>query len=213
MTDPSASRMRAGYRCSSGASLTTWLWSETEKNEIEARSLASEERSQRGFIVSSRSIRRSEVRRHRMDIRCRTRDVIQERLLRHPVVALGVEEGHVTLVSPEDMHQGPWNLLFEARCQSTVERSRSAPTRQHERTPTAASRCLTDGPHGGFADSKTQVPDVGADAEIRLHDWLRYPSSADHCSSRWGASPRTNRSMALANPSSVLDDVTNMAAR
>ena len=50
-------------------------------------------------------------------IRRGTRDVIQERLFRHPVVALGVEEGHVTLVSPEHMYQGPWNLLFEARCQ------------------------------------------------------------------------------------------------
>ena len=83
---------------------------EAQMDELEARPVRAKIASQDSFMLLCGIVRRGEVHRHRMDVRGRTRDVVEERVLRHPVVALRVVSWQVALIAPEHMHVVPEDL-------------------------------------------------------------------------------------------------------
>src|SRR5690349_7118602 len=107
------------------------LRSESEEQQVEYRGLTGEMTLQRRFIISSGRLGTRDVRRHWMDIRRWTRNMIKERFLRHQKVTVCIVRRNIPLVSPEHVHIRPWDLFSKPRRQQTVERSRRAPARQH----------------------------------------------------------------------------------
>src|SRR6185312_9901587 len=96
------------------------LFSKSEKNQVEVRPvlvrpILGEIAPERLLILTRGNFGIRKFRRHWMHILSRTRDHIQQSLSSHAVVALWVGKRHVTLVSPENVHICPWDLVSKSR--------------------------------------------------------------------------------------------------
>ena len=113
---------------------------DTEQHDIENRRHAGEEAGHRSFVVARRRVRIRKIGRHRVDLLDRQRDVIEQRVLRHPVVAERMAVGHVALVAPERMNVRPRNAILEllSRGVRTVVRGVEPPDRTRDARERAA---------------------------------------------------------------------------
>jgi hypothetical protein len=94
------------------------ILSESKQDNIEPRPLLDEVVPQRTLVVSGSPVDTRKVSRHWMDV-CRwTRDMVEQRLFRHPVIAAGILGRDVPLISPEDLHIGPRGLRVSPGSQS-----------------------------------------------------------------------------------------------
>ena len=169
-----------------------------KQHQIESRPIREEMVPQCRFIITGREIRTREVRRHRVNVRHGARHMIQQCFLCHSVVALRIASRNVALISPEHVHVFPGQSFPKLRRQQAVERLRRMSARQHERASPRGSHCLVDHADGRLGRSNTQLMGVGGHPHIWFHVALQVE--------------RTKRSIARANPSSVFDVVTNVAA-
>src|SRR5688572_23336746 len=104
-----------------------------------------------------------------MDVRGRTRDVVQQRLPRQPVVTVWIVRRHIALIPPEDVYGWPRDLISEFRCQQAVERAWSVSARQHEGASACVSNRVVERADCGFSRAQAQLAQVGKYAHIRSH--------------------------------------------
>jgi hypothetical protein len=100
---------------------------ETQQDQIERRPLPVKTAPQRALVVASRDVRVGKLGGHSVDIRRRTRHMIQQRRFRHSEIAARILGRNVTLVSPEHMHMRPRDHGWTRRREEAVQGSRRIP--------------------------------------------------------------------------------------